>query len=552
MPNRIGTSLISAADAAGIGDDPSAAEVKEVPFLLPVRVGLLATQGIRGGDNRRVLERINETGGIFMAWSDREWILDGAAVHVSMVGFDDGTQTERTLDGQFVPHVNADLTGGVATVEAKPLAENAGIAFMGDTKGGAFDIGWEDARRMLGQPNPHGQSNFPVVRPWLNGSDITKRTRSMWIIDFGCEMPMDEAAKFESPFRWVEQNVKPDRIGNRRETYAQRWWIHVEPRPAMRRALPASGCIVTPNVTKFRLFAKLDDQVLPDHQLITFARSDDYFFGVLHSSIHELWARRMGTQLREAESGFRYTPTTCFETFPLPWGPGREPCPFVECGSAATALDGPVTSAPPTAGASLPHSTNRNSSPAAEPPAKSPCHESRARRPCYEEAGCAREEMLVAAIAAAARELNEQRERWLNPPEWIGPIAASVDQQGDFSDVPEPARALIRQSAIMARAAQHPQLKKRTLTNLYNERPTWLRLAHKKLDAAVLAAYAAADPAGGWSAEWAAAWEEAGAGQAMPDGHPLAGLRAEIEQKVLGNLLRLNGERGERTNANGK
>lgn len=32
-------------------------------------------------------------------------------------------------------------------------------------------------------------------------------------------------------------------------------------------------------------------------------------------------------------------------------------------------------------------------------------------------------------------------------------------------------------------------LKKRTLTNLYNERPTWLDLAQKKLDTAVFAAY---------------------------------------------------------------
>jgi hypothetical protein len=38
------------------------------------------------------------------------------------------------------------------------------------------------------------------------------------------------------------------------------------------------------------------------------------------------------------------------------------------------------------------------------------------------------------------------------------------------------------------------KLKKRTLTNLYNERPAWLDLAHKKLDAAVAAAY-------GWPAE---------------------------------------------------
>jgi hypothetical protein len=52
-------------------------------------------------------------------------------------------------------------------------------------------------------------------------------------------------------------------------------------------------------------------------------------------------------------------------------------------------------------------------------------------------------------------------------------------------------------------SAQSPNLKKRTLTNLYNQRPTWLKLAHEKLDKAVLAAYAAIDPTGGWSQDWA-------------------------------------------------
>ncbi len=61
------------------------------------------------------------------------------------------------------------------------------------------------------------------------------------------------------------------------------------------------------------------------HQLLFSSGSDDYFFGVLHSTIHELWARGTGAQLREAESGFRYTPTTTFETFPFPWPPGKEP-----------------------------------------------------------------------------------------------------------------------------------------------------------------------------------------------------------------------------------
>ena len=63
------------------------------------RAGLLATQGIRGGRNREVLNRIAESGGIFWAQSDRVWTLDGAAVQVSMVGFDDGKEETRELDG---------------------------------------------------------------------------------------------------------------------------------------------------------------------------------------------------------------------------------------------------------------------------------------------------------------------------------------------------------------------------------------------------------------------------------------------------------------------
>jgi hypothetical protein len=48
---------------------------------------------------------------------------------------------------------------------------------------------------------------------------------------------------------------------------------------------------------------------------IAFARGDGYFFGVLHARTHELWALRMGTTLEDRP---RYTPTTCYETFPFP------------------------------------------------------------------------------------------------------------------------------------------------------------------------------------------------------------------------------------------
>ena len=239
------------------------------------------------------------------------------------------------------------------------------------------------------------------------------------------------------------------------------------------RLEPLHRFMVTTGVAKYRLFRWFAKPTLPDHATFCFARSDDYFFGVLQSSTHELWALRMGTQLEDRP---RYTPTTCFETFPLPWSPGQEP----------TA------------------------------------------------------DRIHKRIAAAAKDLNEQRERWLNPPEWIDFIARQVDHVETFNDVPAEARPLIRQSMIMAIAAKDPQLKRRTLTNLYNERPTWLRLAHEALDRAVLAAYAQVDPAGGWSEDWAEVWRDSGAGQPLPGDHALAARRAEVDGMVLANLLRLN------------
>ena len=90
----------------------------------------------------------------------------------------------------------------------------------------------------------------------------------------------------------------------------------------MRQALQGlERYIATPTTAKHRLFAWLSAELLPDHSLIVIARDDDCTFGVLHSRIHEVWALSMGTQL---ESRPRYTPTTCFETFPLPEPTGQQ------------------------------------------------------------------------------------------------------------------------------------------------------------------------------------------------------------------------------------
>ena len=355
------------------------------------RAGLLATNSIRGGSSRRVLERIQQTGGIFFAESDRPWVLNGAAVRVSMVGFDGGSETDRILDGAPVAMITTALTGDIDLSAAKRLPENRAICFRSDEKGGPFDIDAAFAQQMLAAPtNPNGRPNSDVVRPYVNGMDVTRRSRNVWIIDFGVSTPEEEAALYEAPYEYARNTVKPvrDKVRNARER--RYWWLHRRPAPDMRAAVAyLNRFIGTPRVAKHRLFVWFEGSTIPDTQIYIFAREDDYFFGVLHSRAHELWALRMGTWMG-AGNDLRYTPTTCFETFPFPWPPGEEP----------------------------------------------------------------QDDPLVEEIAEAARRLDELRRNWLNP-----------------------------------EGATEKELKKRTLTNLYNQRPTWLQNAHARLDRAVFAAY---------------------------------------------------------------
>ncbi|HEX8701278.1 MAG TPA: DNA methyltransferase [Myxococcaceae bacterium] len=386
------------------------------------RAGLLATQGIRGGANLEILKKVKESGGIFMAWSDEPWVVEGAAVRVSIIGQDDGSEQEKQLDGQPVAVIHADLTGGIQgkadLTRARRLQENLGVSFMGDTKGGKFDISEEQAAEFLRAPrNVNDRPNSDVVVPWVNGLDVTRRPRGMYIVDFGVEMSESEAAQYEAPFEYVRREVYPKRKTSR--STAKGWWLHERPRPDVRAAIePLKRFIVTPTVAKHRLFAWLTLPTLPDHQLIVIARDDDYTFGVLHSRVHQVWGLHQGTQLEDRP---RYTPTTTFEAFPFPW-----PLNMPESKLTAAA---------------------------------------RKHRE---------------AIAAAAVALDTVRQRWLNPPDLVKPGRALA--QG----LPVP--------WVPKNEAAEKELKKRTLTALYNAWPQWLAEAHATLDRAVFTAY-------GWPAD---------------------------------------------------
>ncbi|WP_198028760.1 class I SAM-dependent DNA methyltransferase [Mesorhizobium sp. WSM3626] len=285
------------------------------------RVGLVATNSIRGGANRKVLDKIAAENRIFEAWSDEPWIVDGADVRVSLICFGHGEDTLR-LDGNDVAEINSDLTAGTTNLtRAHRLTENLSVAFMGDTKGGAFDIPGRLAREWLQLPlNPNGKPNSDVLRPWRNGMDMTRRSRDMWIIDFGWEMSQQTASLYEGPFEHIKEHVLPERAQNRRDAYRDRWWRHVEPRPGMWRALEGRNrVIVTPEVSRHRVFTWLSTLIVPDHKLQVIARDDDTTFGILLSNWHLVWSLGVGSW-HGVGNDPRYTISSCFETFPFPEG----------------------------------------------------------------------------------------------------------------------------------------------------------------------------------------------------------------------------------------
>ena len=289
------------------------------------RVGFVSTNSIRGQGSRAVLQRIIATGTIFKAWSDEEWAVDGADVRVSLVCFATMDDTAATglpvLDDNEVAAIGPDLRGdGLDLTVAEKLAANANVVFQGSKKVGPFEVSGEVARNWLREPaNANRRPNSDVLRPSWIAIDVVRRPRDKWIVDF-FGMTEAQAAFFSSPFGYVETTVKPLRDRNTRPSRRDRWWLHGDAQPSMRRAVQGlERYIVTPEVSKHRIFRWAPAKVLSDCKLMVISKDDDVTFGILHSRFHEVWSLRTGEH-HGVGNDPRYTPSTTFETFPFPEG----------------------------------------------------------------------------------------------------------------------------------------------------------------------------------------------------------------------------------------
>jgi len=307
------------------------------------RFGLITTNSIRQMRLRTVIhDQLHHKIPIrlFFAIPDHPWTDQGAAVRISMTGatlsFDNsvklsqfgivkkeelGNTPEESAEKvdiifQQVATIFSNLQAGAEIGNAVKLKANFGLSCPGmKMTGSGFLLTLKDAIQLGYQINLKSHS---VIKPYLNGKDITDRARGLYTIDlFGFSIK-DVQMLYPSIYQWVYERVKPERDTNNRKALRDNWWIYGEARATLRPALVnLQRYIVTVETAKHRVFLFLSAEVIPDNMLIAIALDDAYFLGVLSSRVHVTWSLAAGGRLGVGNDP-RYNKTRCFDPFPFP------------------------------------------------------------------------------------------------------------------------------------------------------------------------------------------------------------------------------------------
>lgn len=294
--------------------------------------GLLSTKTISQGDTREVgLDQLVSHFLIYSAMDKVAW-PGKAAVIVSWLHLYKGEWAgEIKLNSKTVKHISAFLGSGTNSVPYKLIA-NKGCSFTGNKLTGMGFIVEEDVAQSWIKEN---EKYKKILFKYLNGNDLNgdpHQEPSRWCINFW-DWPEEKARQFEHAYSQVESLVKPDRIGLKRKSLVDNWWIHGEKRPAMYHALgrgssyikhpkgewpasPLDKVLVITQATKYLTLCFVRNDFLIDQACIAFPYTKDIYFGLLTSNMHEVWCRQYSSTL--GSTTMYYTPSDVFETFPFP------------------------------------------------------------------------------------------------------------------------------------------------------------------------------------------------------------------------------------------
>ncbi len=299
------------------------------------RFGFITSNSIRQVFCRRVIAAAMEGAQplhLALAIPDHPWAqgTGTAAVRIAMTVMAPGSGPGRLLTVKregagAAPEMelterkgllHADLTIGVSPNAAQRLRANERLSSPGVKLHGAGFIISPATATALGLGRVSDLDAH--IRPYLNGKDLTGRSRGMMVIDLFGLTEADARQRFPAVFQHLLLHVKPERDQNTRDAYRKAWWVFGEPRGDIRPALHGlPRYIATVATSKHRLFTFLNASILPDDALICVASADAFHLGVLSSSIHTTWAPAAGGWLGFGNDA-RYNKTRCFDPFPFP------------------------------------------------------------------------------------------------------------------------------------------------------------------------------------------------------------------------------------------
>jgi hypothetical protein len=285
-------------------------------------IGLIATNTVAQGDTREVgLDRMVTTGfTITRAVQSRPWPAASANLEYAAVWGTTGPVSDRArrvCDNSVVPRISTLLEPS-SRVEGRPvrLGENTNAAFNGcNVNGKGFEVPPDVAREMILED----ARNVEVLRPLLGGEDVNQipdLVAPMWVVDF-FPRELGEARKYSRPLKWLETHARPHRDSLRtKPKLAERWWRFERDAVAMRRAIAdLDEVLVITLVSKSLMPMRVKADAIFAHSLAVFATSSFAEQAVLSSSMHQMWAIKYGSAMRNDP---RYTTGDVFETLPRP------------------------------------------------------------------------------------------------------------------------------------------------------------------------------------------------------------------------------------------
>ncbi|WSB37381.1 hypothetical protein OG949_34105 [Streptomyces scopuliridis] len=286
-------------------------------------LGLIATSSVGEGQTREVgLDQMTQKGfTIARAIQSKPWPTTNADLEYAAVWgtcADIPDTVPRIVDSVEAKRISTVLEpmGRVDDYRVK-LATNRGIAFKGcEPYGGWFIVSPEQALEWIESE----ANNSRVLKPFLGGDDLNSRPDgkpSRWAIDF-TGLSEEDARAYTLPYGHVLEHVKPDRAKKAKAVREAPWWLFHRPRPALRAAISSQKeMLAITRHSKTALPLRIPTSWLPSDATIAFATDSFEDQAVLSSSLHQVWAIKFGSGMRNDP---RYTPSSVFETFPFPSG----------------------------------------------------------------------------------------------------------------------------------------------------------------------------------------------------------------------------------------